>query len=142
MQVHLLDSDSELDAVGKILLQLRSQYDLESLKLQIKAQQKSGYQLAYVKSDNTILCVAGFVVSQKLAWGKHIYIDDLVTNETQRSTGAGSFLISWFKTYAKEIGCQQLHLDSSIQKFPAHRFYLRERFNIASHHFSITAIDS
>ena len=140
MQVHLLKSDSEIDLVADVILQLRPQYNLENLKLQIAKQRNLGYQLAYVKSDRDILCVAGFVVGEKLAWGKHIYIDDLVTNEANRSTGAGAFLIDWFKDYAKEIGCQQLHLDSGIQKFPAHRFYLRERFNIASHHFSITDI--
>ena len=29
-------------------------------------------------------------------------------------------------------------LGSGVQRFPAHRFYLRQGFNIASHHFSIT----
>jgi GNAT superfamily N-acetyltransferase len=142
MQVYLLQSNSELDKVGELILQLRPQYDLPSLKIQIEKQQKFGYQIAYVKQDEEIICVAGFVIGEKLAWGKHIYIDDLVTSETHRSTGAGTFLINWFKQYAKEIGCKQLHLDSGIQKFPAHRFYLRERFNIASHHFSITGICS
>ena len=140
MEVQLVNSELELELVGRILLQLRPQFDLSSLISQIKEQQKGGYQIAYVKSENKVLCVAGFVVGKKLAWGKHIYIDDLVTDEEHRSTGAGSFLISWFKDYAKEIGCKQIHLDSRIQNFPAHRFYLRERFNIASHHFSITDI--
>ena len=140
MQVKLLTSDEDLNEIGKVLLQLRPQYDLESLKAQIKLQQESGYNLAYVKSDGHILCVAGFVVGQKLAWGKHIYIDDLVTDENHRSTGAGTLLMNWLKEYAKEIGCGQVHLDSGVQRFSAHRFYLRERFSIASHHFSITEL--
>ncbi len=140
MEVHLINSDSELVAVAKVLLQLRPQYSLKTLVSQIKTQQKQGYQIAYVKSDNNILCVAGFVIGEKLAWGKHIYIDDLVTNEQYRSTGVGAFLIAWFKAYCKEIGCRQLHLDSGVQRFPAHRFYLREGFDIASHHFSNTDI--
>ena len=142
MEVQLVNSESELEAVGNILLQHRTEFDLASLISQIKQQQKGGYQIAYVKSEKKVLCVAGFVLGQKLAWGKHIYIDDLVTNEEHRSTGAGSFLIGWFKGYARKIGCKQIHLDSGIQNFPAHRFYLRERFNIASHHFSITDIYS
>ena len=47
--------------------------------------------------ETCVLAVAGFTVGEKLAWGKHIYIDDLVTNESHRSIGVGSFLISWFK---------------------------------------------
>ncbi|NMP16321.1 GNAT family N-acetyltransferase [Thalassotalea sp. Y01] len=138
MQVHLLKSDDELAAVADVLLQLRPQYTQASIIAQIQKQRLSGYQIAYVLANQQVLCVAGFVVGEKLAWGKHVYIDDLVTNEQQRSTGVGKFIIDWFKAYCIEHNCQQLHLDSGIQKFPAHRFYLRNRFNIASHHFSIT----
>ena len=140
MEVHLVRAETELSEVAEILRQLRPQYTQESLITQIRKQQDSGYQLAYVKSGDNILCVAGFVIGEKLAWGKHIYIDDLVTNENCRSTGVGAFIIDWFKSYCKALGCQSLHLDSGVQKFPAHRFYLKNRFNIASHHFSITDI--
>ncbi len=86
-----------------------------------------------------ILAAAGFNVGEKLAWGKHIYIDDLVTNAQFRSRGVGKFILDWFKTYALEIGCEQIHLDSGVQRFSAHKFYLREGFNIASHHFSMVS---
>jgi hypothetical protein len=46
-------------------------------------------------------------------------------------------MIEWLKAHARELGCRQLHLDSGVQRFGAHRFYLRHGFNIASHHFSI-----
>ena len=140
MKVTLVSSENDLKASAKILLQLRPQYSRDTLIQQIKKQQENGYQIAAVKEKDEVLCVAGFAVGEKLAWGKHVYIDDLVTNETCRSSGAGSFLIDWFKTYCKENGCNQLHLDSGIQKFPAHRFYLANRFNIASHHFSIVGL--
>jgi GNAT superfamily N-acetyltransferase len=88
-----------------------------------------------------VLCVAGFVVGTKLAWSKHLYVDDLVTAAQHRSRGAGAKMISWLKAHALELGCQQLHLDSGVQRFEAHRFYLREGFNIGSHHFSITDLE-
>jgi GNAT superfamily N-acetyltransferase len=137
MQVHLADSDIELEKISDVLLELRTEFDKPSLIAQIKAQQQAGYTIAYVESDGEVLCVAGFVVGTKLAWGKHIYVDDLVTAERHRSKGAGALMIDWFKTYARQLGCTQLHLDSGVQRFGAHRFYLREGFNIASHHFSI-----
>lgn len=140
MQVCVLKSEMELSEVAEVLLQLRPQYTLETLINQIRVQRKQGYQIAYVKSDNQVLCVAGFVVGNKLAWGKHVYIDDLATNENCRSEGIGSLMIEWFKSYCKNNGYAQLHLDSGVQKFAAHRFYLNNRFNIASHHFSITKI--
>lgn len=140
MRVQLLDSEEELTPVAQVLLQLRPQYSLEGIKTQLRKQRQNGYQLAYVSEGEQVFCVAGFVVADKLAWGRHIYVDDLVTDENCRSTGAGHALINWLKDYAKEIGCGQIHLDSGVQRFAAHRFYLREGFIIASHHFSIAEL--
>ncbi|HGF7203265.1 TPA: hypothetical protein AB5D93_003248, partial [Vibrio cholerae] len=51
----------------------RPDFDLESLSAQILKQQSNGYKVAYVKSGDAVLGVAGFCICEKLAWGKHIY---------------------------------------------------------------------
>jgi GNAT superfamily N-acetyltransferase len=137
MNIKVAESDSELASLSDVLLQLRTAFNKQSLIEQIKAQQQDGYRVAYLESAGEVLCVAGFVIGTKLAWGKHMYVDDLVTTERHRSTGAGARMIDWLKSYALAHGCRQLHLDSGVQRFGAHRFYLREGFNIGSHHFSI-----
>ncbi|MEM0514890.1 hypothetical protein WCN91_05525 [Pseudoalteromonas sp. YIC-827] len=74
MQVKFLTQEQDGSAVYaevlEVLLLLRGQYRLETLTAQIKKQQAQGYQLVYVQSDTGILAVAGFVVTEKLAWGK------------------------------------------------------------------------
>ncbi|MBU8911273.1 MAG: GNAT family N-acetyltransferase [Desulfobacterales bacterium] len=142
MNVKLLGTDSELEDVSRVLLQIRQTYSKEELIAQIKEQQKSGYQIAYVEIDHKVVTVIGFIIGNKLTWGRHIYIDDFVTDEKQRSSGSGKFLMDWLKSYAREQGCSQIHLDCKVHRFIAHRFYLREHFNIASHHFSVTDIGS
>ncbi|WP_144393937.1 GNAT family N-acetyltransferase [Pleionea sediminis] len=137
MKVSLLIEEREIDAVVPVLLQLRPQYNHETLKSQIIKQLKNGYQVAYLTSDDSVICVAGFYVSESLAWKKHVYVDDLVTSENSRSLGAGRAMIDWLKQFAKKAGCEQLHLDSGVQRFAAHRFYLREGFDITSHHFAL-----
>ena len=136
MQVKLANTEAELGKISDVLRQLRPQYSEEELIEQIKKQQQRGYQIAYVESTETVLCVAGFVIGEKLAWEKHIYVDDLVTSEEHRSTGAGKFMLDWLKAHAAESGCQQLHLDSGVQRFGAHKVYLREEFSITAHHFA------
>ncbi|MEI8593584.1 GNAT family N-acetyltransferase [Photobacterium sp. Hal280] len=140
MKVHFLEDNQDVPFVLDVLRQLRPQYDSAALQAQITKQMAQGYQVVYVKSGDQVMGVAGFVVSEKLAWGKAIYVDDLVTAEQHRSKGVGECLIHWLKAYAKAQGCQQLHLDSGVQRFAAHKFYLREGFHIASHHFSMTEI--
>ena len=135
MEVKIASSEAELRKISPVLLQLRSQYDEDSLLAQIRIQQAEGYQIAYVEKDGEVLCVAGFVMCNKLAWQKHIYVDDLVTDAAVRSTGAGKFIMDWLKNHAREHGCKQLHLDSGVQRFAAHKFYLRAGFALNSHHF-------
>ncbi|MBF9002940.1 GNAT family N-acetyltransferase [Vibrio nitrifigilis] len=142
MEVKSLERNAEYLSVLEVLLQLRSQYDVDSLSAQIEKQKLGGYQIVYVKDEHQVLAVAGYSLGEKLAWGKYIYIEDLVTNDRCRSDGVGKFLMEWFKAYASKIGCQQIHLDSAVHRFPAHKFYLREGFNIASHHFSIVGCES
>lgn len=137
MQIKIADSSEKLRLISPVLLQLRPQYTEETLVSQIQAQQADGYRVALVEDGETILCVAGFVMGQKLAWGKHLYVDDLVSNESHRSMGAGKHMIDWLKQYARDHGCQQLHLDSGVSRLDAHRFYLREGFEFTSHHFAI-----
>ena len=42
----------------------------------ISHQIKNGYKVVYVLDNKEIICVTGFLISQKLAGGKHLYIDD------------------------------------------------------------------
>jgi GNAT superfamily N-acetyltransferase len=137
MNIKIAESDTELARLSDVLLELRTAFTKDSLIAQIKAQQQTGYRVAYLESAGEVLCVAGFVVGTKLAWGKHLYVDDLVTAERHRSTGAGREMLDWLKEHARNLGCRQLELDSGVQRFGAHRFYLREGFHISSHHFSI-----
>ena len=137
MNIKIAESDAELARISDVLLELRRAFTKDALIAQIKAQQQAGYRVAYLESAGESVCVAGFVVGTKLAWGKHLYVDDLVTAERHRSTGAGKRMLDWLKAHALALGCRQLELDSGVQRFGAHRFYLREGFDISSHHFSI-----
>jgi len=141
VEVRIAESDAELEEAAGVLLQLRPAFDKAGLIAQIRKQQREhGYRVAYVSSSREVLCVAGFVVAMKLAWGKHLYVDDLVTAEGRRSQGAGAAMIAWLKAHARELGCDQLQLDSGVQRFRAHRFYLREGFEISSHHFALRGL--
>jgi len=138
MDIRLVQTEADVERISPVLRQLRPQYSHDALVERIRLQRENAYQIAFVTSDDgQVLCVAGFVISFKLAYGKHLYVDDLVSDAAARSTGAGKALMDWLKAHARAQGCEQLHLDSGVQRFDAHRFYLREGFRIASHHFAI-----
>jgi GNAT superfamily N-acetyltransferase len=72
-----------------------------------------------------------------LAWGKALYVDDFVSAEAYRGLGYGSALFDWLLVQATQSGCDQLHLDSGVHRFAAHRFYLHKGMDITSHHFAM-----
>jgi GNAT superfamily N-acetyltransferase len=103
----------------------------------VLSQQKQGYLLAFLESDGEVCAVAGYRFLESLFSGKFLYVDDLVTRESDRSRGYGAELFDWLIKQARENGCENLELDSGVQRFDAHRFYLLKRMNISSYHFRI-----
>ncbi|MEH1839392.1 MAG: GNAT family N-acetyltransferase [Nostoc sp.] len=88
--------------------------------------------------------MAGFRIYTCLTSGKFLYIDNLVVNELQRclrratpTHSYGQQLFQWLIEYARNHDCKHLSLDSGVQRFAAHRFYLMQRMSITSHHFSM-----
>lgn len=75
-----------------------------------------------------------------MAWGRFLYVDDLVTLAEHRSKGYGATLLSWLRQQAAKEGCAQMHLDSGTQRQQAHRFYEREGMAMASFHFVDTVV--
>ncbi|WP_339378518.1 hypothetical protein [Calothrix sp. NIES-2100] len=48
----------------------------------IRRQEQQGFQLAYLEDEASIKAVAGFRIGESLSSGKFLYVDDLVTRES------------------------------------------------------------
>jgi len=81
--------------------------------------------------------VVGVPLNENLVGGRILYVDDLVTDSTVRSKGHGKTLLDWLTARARTERCRFLELDSGVQRFDAHRFYLVNRMEISSHHFRL-----
>ncbi len=135
--IQLATSIAQIQQCFPVMSQMRSHLQADKFAQQVREAQKStGYQLAYIYDDR-VAGIAGFNLATNLAWGKYLYLADLVVNEGSRSQGYGQALFTWLIKYAQDHNCQQFHLDSGVQRFAAHRFYLRHKMNISSHHFSL-----
>jgi GNAT superfamily N-acetyltransferase len=104
------------------------------------AQRDEGYRLAgsFADDDQEPAAVAGFRAQHTLYAGYILYVDDLVTREARRGEGHADALMRWLVDEAARLGCDQLHLDSGVQREreTAHRFYFNHRLRITAYHFS------
>jgi len=135
MNIRIATTDAEIAACYPVMRELRPHIAEDQFVSRVRSQEKCGYRLAFVQGPDCVVAVAGFRVGENLAWGRFLYVDDLVTLPAQRSKGYGAVLLSWLKERAATEGCLQLHLDSGIQRKDAHRFYEREGMAMTSLHF-------
>jgi GNAT superfamily N-acetyltransferase len=136
--LQLAETDADRARAFPTIVQLPPHLSLDTFLAQARRQSDGcGWKLVTAEVDHRVVACAGFRISEWLAWGKALYVDDLVTGESERSGGHGGALMDWLVAHAREAGCTALHLDSGVQRFGAHRFYLARRMDITSHHFAM-----
>ena len=135
--VQLASSDAEIARCFAVMHELRPHLVESGFVARVREQEKLGYFLAYVEDAGRVVSVTGSRVLENLFSGRLLYVDDLVSLETERSKGHGKVLFEWLKDYARREHCDYLELDSGVQRFDAHRFYLTNRMAIVAHHFRL-----
>ena len=149
MEIQIAQSEQEILACFDVMRELRTDLARDTFVERIRNLNTSGYHLAYAMIEvapatetaraepvKKVVAVAGFRLGQSLAWKRFLYVDDLITLGVERSKGYGRELMQWLKNYAAENNCDQLHLDSGVQRKDAHRFYEREGMQATSYHFA------
>ena len=135
-EIKIAETDEEILDSFAVMSELRPDYTPETYLAQVRKQMDGhSYRVAMLTDGEAVQCVAGFRITESLAWKKFMYVDDLVTADSARSSGCGKQLFDWLAQLARDSGCGELHLDSGVQRHGAHRFYLRERMDITCYHF-------
>ena len=128
-------TDAEIARCFPVISQLRPHLDEAGFVERVRRQMDGGYRLAALLDDAGVAAVAGYRISENLASGRHLYVDDLVTDEARRSLGQGAELLGWLEERARGAGCVTFELDSGVHRSGAHRFYFEQRMTISSFHF-------
>ena len=135
VEIRLAQANDEIKACFPVMRELRTALAETEFLQRIRLQERGGYRLCYLSDGGRVRSVAGFRLIENLANGRLLYVDDLVTDSNSRSKGYGQNMLDWLIAEARTSGCDTLELDSGVQRFGAHRFYLRSRMHIPSHHF-------
>ncbi len=131
-------TDEQILATRDVMRQLRPAISEEAYLPTIRRMMDSdGYQLTALLENGVVQAVAGYRFIEMLYCGQILYVDDLNTDQSRRSSGFGKLLLDWLKQQATARGCGELHLDSGVQRERAHRFYFREQLTITAYHFRV-----
>ena len=135
--IALATTDAQILRCFPVLAELRPTLVEGEFVSRVRRQQRDGYHLAFLTDKRIVKAVAGYRCSESLSSGRFMYVDDLVTAGKFRSQGFGRQLFDWLVKRAKARGCDQFKLDSGVQRFGAHRFYLTNRMDIIAYHFKM-----
>lgn len=137
-EILVAKTEEQISSCYHVMRQLRPHLDDEHKFIaQVIRQIKEGYHLAYLQEDGEVRALAGFRFLEFLAWGRVLYIDDLISDAATRKKGHGSNVLKWVIHQAQDASCDQVHLDSGPQRHDAHRLYLNHGFKIIGHHFAL-----
>ncbi|HEX9984180.1 MAG TPA: GNAT family N-acetyltransferase [Thermoanaerobaculia bacterium] len=135
--IDIAETDEAIAACFPVLRQLRPALDESTFVGDVRRMQQQGYVLASLSAPD-VRAVAGYRYFEMFAFGPMLYVDDLVTDETHRSSGYGEQLLTWLKSEATRNGCKFLTLDSGLKRLGAHKFYRRHGMEEIALHFAIS----
>jgi GNAT superfamily N-acetyltransferase len=131
-------TDTDIARCYDVMAELRPHIPREGFAQRIRRQmtpEGGNYRLAFAEDPKgEVVCVAGYRYAENLVYGRNMYVDDLVSSSRARSAGFGGAMLAWLEAQARANGCIHLHLDSGVTRHAAHRFYLRDRYDITGPH--------
>lgn len=137
MQIREIGTDAEVVECYPVMKELRPHLEENSMLPQYKRQQAHGYRITTVRDEGgAVAALAGFRITEFMAWGKVLYIDDLITDPVKKRKGYAGALLDWLETEARSQGCHELHLDTGYARHDAHRLYLKKGWLLHAHHLS------
>jgi GNAT superfamily N-acetyltransferase len=104
MEIKLAETPQAIERCFRVMSHLRPHVAAAEFVPRVQTQQKQGYRLAFVEDEGEVVAVGGYRVMEVLATGRTMYVDDLVTDESRRSSGYGKALLDWLQTSAREAG--------------------------------------
>lgn len=137
MEVLCAATDAEINACFGVLRILRPHLDRASFIPLVRRQESQGYKLAFIRDEGCVVSVAGYRILEFLAWGRVLYVDDLVTDPERRGSGFGGAMMDWLISSAHAAECAELHLDTGYQRHAAHRLYLEKGLELNCHHLAL-----
>lgn len=118
-----LETSQEWREAFPVMEQLRPHLDEETFVEYVGEMQADSYRLFALRVAGEIVALAGVRFHTNMYYGRHLWVDELVTDEAHRSRGYGERLLSFLEAFASDRDCETLALSSGLQRTDAHRFY-------------------
>ena len=128
MEIRELQSDAAILGAYPLMKVLRERIAKDTFLDEVRHQQAAGYRLLAGYEDGKPIALVGVRRAHTLSRGDHLFVDDLVTDESARAAGYGRQMMQFLARNAAAQGIPRIYLDARIT---AKGFY--ERLGFAFH---------
>ncbi len=135
MKIQIAKTEEDILKCWDVLYVLRPHLVQQEFVATIQEMISEGYILAFIEKEGKAVAAIGYRYLQYLYIGKHFYIDDLSTLESERGNGYGGLLLDYVENEAIKNNFTAVALDSGYTRNNAHRLYLNKGFLLSAHHF-------
>jgi GNAT superfamily N-acetyltransferase len=126
-RISVVELPDGLERVFPVFKELRPHLDLSDFKRFVMlAHAADGYRIVVIEKGGKPVAGMGYRILHDLVHGSHLYVDDLVSSELERSKGHGAELLKFAEGEARRLGLDSLRLSTGIENENGKRFYLRE----------------
>ncbi|MCX4745046.1 GNAT family N-acetyltransferase [Kitasatospora sp. NBC_01287] len=134
-EIHPAPEEADVRRCWPVFRELRQNIPTEEMFVaRWKVQRDEGYRIVYLEQDGEVRAVGGYRIVHNMAWGRILYLDDLAALTEHQGEGLGTAILEYVQGEAVRHGCDAVHLDTGYQRNRAHRAYLRNGFELSSHH--------
>lgn len=85
-----------------------------------------GYRILMAVRGSTVVGVSGYRTIENLVHGRFLYVDDHVTESSERGQGIGAAMLAELSSIGEDEFCNRLVLDTAATNKDARRYYKRE----------------
>lgn len=138
MTVETIETATQIEACFRAIQELRPHIRTTTeLVERVQRQMEGGYILVGIREGDEYVSVVGFRHLEHLAFGKYIYIDDLVSLSSVRGKGYARQLLDYVRQLAIDLDYDAVHLDSGPTRTVAHKVYFNAGYTIGGYHFAM-----
>ena len=112
LNIKELLTDEEILGAYPLMRQLRERIRNETFLQEVRGQQLDGYHLIAALDGEELVGLAGIRSTHTLSRGPHLFVDDLVTEQSGQRQGVGTALMQWLERLAAREGLPRIYLDS------------------------------
>ncbi|MBX9767234.1 MAG: GNAT family N-acetyltransferase [Bdellovibrionales bacterium] len=125
-KIFVARTQKDLERCFPVMKELRAHLEMEDyLSIYREAHRADGYEIVAIEQGGAVVAIMGYRILSDFVRGRHIYIDDLVSTQSARSSGLGAELLKYAEEIASKAGCAALRLCTGIENEGGIRFYER-----------------